>query len=187
MTARRSLLLLPILFAALACHAFAAPTTAPATATTPFTCTKFSFTIQPPPDWTPVKGDPDDVLSLVPQSKSDAKDLSKVPTLKLTVPDLPPHIPGLIPCGSVASGYISDMTKQYPDWHVDERVVAQVPSASARRIVSTFHQNGAPWRDVLLCIVHKDRVFLLPADCPADDYAATRAAFDAMAGSLKWN
>ena len=162
-------------------------TTAPSSAPSPFTCTKFSFTVQPPPDWVPVKGDPDDALSLAPQSQANAKDLSKVSSLKITVPDLPMHIPGMIPVGSVANGYVSDMRKEYPDWHVDERVVATVPAASARRIVSTFSQNGATWRDVVLCIVHKDRVFLLVADCPVGDYPATRAAFDAMAASLKWN
>jgi hypothetical protein len=176
-----------LVFLASACAVVTGATTAPTSQPTPFTCTKFGFTVQPPADWTAVKGEADDALDLAPQSQAGAKDLSKVPSLKITVPDLPPHIPGLIPCGSVANGYISDMQKQHPDWRVDERGVAKVPDASARRIVSTFHQDGALWRDVVLCIVHKDRVFLLAADCPADDYAATRAAFDAMAGSLKWN
>jgi hypothetical protein len=191
MADRRCCWAFTLMIIALACHAFAndatAPTTAPTTAVAPFSCTKFGFSVQPPPDWSPAKCGSPDVLSLVPPADSSVKDTSVVPCLRITVPDLPFHIPGMIPCGSVASGYISDMTKQYPDWHVDERVVAQVPNASARRIVSTFHQNGVLWRDVLLCIVHKDRIFLLAADCPADDYAATRAAFDAMAGSLKWN
>ena len=93
----------------------------------------------------------------------------------------------MIPVGSVANGYVSDARKEHPDWHVDERVVATVPASSARRMVSTFSQDGATWRDMVLCIVHKDRVFLLVADCPVGDYPATRAAFDAMAASLKWN
>jgi len=191
MTDRRCRWALTLLTGALASHAVANdatfPTTAPTTNSAPFSCSKYGFSIQPPPDWNSAKCGSPDVLSLVPQADSTAKDPSLVPCLKITVPDLPFHIPGLIPCGSVANGYVSDMTKQYPDWHVDERGVAAVPNASAREIVSTFHQNGALWRDVVLCIVHKDRVFLLAADCPADDYAATRAAFDEMAGSLKWN
>jgi hypothetical protein len=182
---------LALVFCGCAAGASQEPATQPATASTtapaPFTCAKFSFTVQPPADWTAVKGDPDDALSLVPQSQASAKDLSKVPSLKITVPDLPIHIPGMIPVGSVANGYVSDTLKQYPDFHVDERVVATVPAANARRIVSTFSQNGATWRDMVLCIVHKDRVFLLVADCPVGDYPATRAAFDAMTGSLKWN
>jgi hypothetical protein len=180
-----------LLVGALACDALAndstPPATEPATSSALFTCTKFGFSVQPPLDWTAAKCAAPDVVAFVPEADSAAKDTSVVPCLKITVPDLPFHIPGMIPCGSVANGYVSDMTKQYPDWHVDERVAVSVPNASARRIVSSFHQNSAAWRDVVLCIVHKDRVFLLAADCPADDYAATRAAFDAMAGSLKWN
>jgi hypothetical protein len=175
----------------LACAAIASPTTAPATAPTsaptPFTSTQFGFAVQLPADWAIVKGDPDDAVSLAPQSQANAKDLSKVPSLNITVPALPMHIPGMIPVGSVANGYVSDIRKEHPDWHQDERVPVTFPAASARRIISTFSQDGATWRDMVLCIVHKDRVFLLVADCPVGDYPATRAAFDEMAASLKWN
>ena len=163
------------------------PITAPTTAPAPFVCSKFDFSIQPPADWSQTKGASDTPLALVPRSKANAKDLSLVPSLKVQVPDLPPHIPGMIPVGSVADGYVNDLRKHYPDLHVDERVVLPIPNGSARRIVCTLRHGQTTWRDIALCIVHKDRVFLIVAECSAGDYPATRAAFDAMAGSLKWN
>ena len=190
MTGRRCHLAFSVLALLVRCPALgsaAPPTSAPTTVAAPFTSTKFAFSVQPPSDWSQVKGASGTALSLVPQSQANAKDLSLVPSLQMQVPDLPPHIPGMIPVGSVANGYVNDLRKQHPDLKVDERVVVPIPNASARRIVSTFRNGQMTWRDIVLCIVHKDRVFLIVADCPAGDYPATRAAFDAMAGSLKWN
>ena len=168
-------------------QATSAPTTSASTAPpVPFSSAKYGFSVQSPAEWTQIKGAADEPLSLVPHGQAAAKDSSQAPSLKMQVPDLPPHIPGLIPVGSVASGYVSDMQKQHPDLKVDERVSVPMANASARRIVSTFQQGQTTWRDMVLCIVHKDRVFLLVADCPAENYPATKAAFDAMASSLKW-
>ena len=146
MTDGRCRWVLTVVIGATTCHTLAsdttAPTTAPTTSSAPFCCAKFGFSVQPPPDWTAAQCGSPDVLSLVPQADSTAKDTSVVPCLKITVPDLPFHIPGMIPCGSVANGYVNDMKKQYPDFHVDDRVAVSVPNASARRIVSTFGQGG---------------------------------------------
>jgi hypothetical protein len=194
MTDRLSRWMLALLICAAGCRGVGsgtspatAPATVPATAPGQFCSVKYGFSMQPPAGWSQIKGAADEPISLVPQSQAGAKDLSLVPSLKMAVPDLPPHIPGMIPLGSVADGYVDDLRKQYPDLKVDERVVVSIPSASARRIVSSYHRDGTAWRDIVLCIVHKDRVFLLSADCPAGDYPATRAAFDLMATSLKWN
>jgi len=168
-------------------QATSAPTTSASTAPpVPFSSAKYGFSVQSPADWSPIKGAADEPLSLLPKSQVNVKDLSLVPSLKMQVPALPLHIPGLIPVGSVANGYVDDLRKQHPDLKVDERASVSIPNASDRRIVSTFHQGQTAWRDMVLCIVHKDRVFLLVADCPASDYPATKAAFDAMASSLKW-
>jgi hypothetical protein len=163
------------------------PSTSPTTAPAVFSSAKCGFSVQPPAGWSQIKGTADEPLSLVPQGQADAKDLSLVPVLKVQVPALPWHIPGMIPVGSVASGYVDDLRKQNPDLKVDERVSVPVPNARAQRIVSSYTENKAAWRDVVLCIVHKDRVFLIVCDCLATDYPKTRAAFDEMVSSLKWN
>ena len=167
------------------------PTTAPATnvATTDpalFSCPKFGFSIRPPLGWSQIQGASDEAISLVPDGQTGAKDLSIVPCLKVVVPVLPLHIPGMIPVGSVANGYVNDLRKQNPDLKVDERSVVSISGVSGRRVVTSYTQGKAAWRDVVICIVHKDRVFLILADCPVSDYSAVRAAFDGMVSSLKW-
>ena len=51
---------------------------------------------------------------------SGARDGDKAPAVSLEVPKLPPHIPGLIPLGSVVGGYIDDLKKQHPGVKVDD-------------------------------------------------------------------
>src|SRR5687768_2920171 len=69
-----------------------------------------------PPAWTAVPSD-DFVLRLVP---AGAADDAASPSVSLDVPKLPPHIPGLIPLGSVVRGYVNDLKKNHPDVTVDE-------------------------------------------------------------------
>src|SRR5436190_2081500 len=52
----------------------------------------------------------DFVLLLRPAAKGRGDEAS-APSLSLDVPDLPPHIPGMIPIGSVRNGYLDDLRK----------------------------------------------------------------------------
>src|SRR5580704_3206414 len=99
MTPRLCRWMLAMLICAVGCQASggekAPPATAPATAPAAFTCAKYGFSVQLPADWAQIKAATDVPLSLVPQAQADARDLSQVPSLKIQVPALPPHIPGM--------------------------------------------------------------------------------------------
>jgi hypothetical protein len=108
------------------------------------------------------------------------------PSMSIEVPHLPPHIPGMIPVGSVADGYVQDMGKRYPGVKVDQRTVARLDGASARRIICTYECRGKAWRDLVLLAVRGDHVYVIAADCLVADFDKTRAGFDALLASIHW-
>ena len=176
-------MLLLTLCAPMACRASGTgATSAPASsqpALTHFESAKGGIAVDYPSDWTATKINGEDVLTLVTKRVASA-------TVEVAVPSLPPHLPGMIPIGAVADGYVKDLKKRHADEHVDERVEFAVPQASARRVVSTMTNDGRPWRDMAVLVSHDNKVFILSADCAADDYATTRSAFDTLVASVKW-
>ncbi len=120
----------------------------------------------------------DAVLSLVASKQPQRK-------IVLDVPHLPPHIPGLIPMGAVESGYIDDLKKQHQGLKVEETADRAVASAKAR-FVRTSWPGSPPGAKVTLIIIRGDTIYILAADSDQEGVAATRAAFDQMAGSIAW-
>jgi len=131
--------------------------------------------IQYSPDWTQ-KTDPDFVLSL-----TDGSQL-----FTLDIPDLPPHVPGMIPLGLVVNGYISDLKKSHPDVKTSEESGPSIPHARARRVLSTWTEKNVATSEVATLIVHGDHVFILRIVAPTDQLAAARTAYSAIVDSLHW-
>ncbi len=131
-------------------------------------------------DWKP-KEDKDYVLRLVPAAGSSDR------AITFDVPELPFHIPGMIPLGMVANGYVDDMKKQHADLHVDENVDHPMPGAAKSKLVrSSWKREGKSYSNVAILMIHGDQVFILAAEAEAADLAATREAFDKIAASIQW-
>ena len=132
-----------------------------------------------PSDWSP-RQSKDFVLELVPKESSGA-------TISLDVPDLPPHLPGMIRMNLVANGLLDDLKKEQPSLQVVEQKDVQMPSASARRIATTWKtKDGTEYRQDALLMVHADRVYIIRGTSPAKDAQRVRDAFEKITSSLKW-
>ena len=156
------------------------PASLPAPARSQFEDRGGGVRFQFPSDWHSVK-DPDYVLMLLP---AEAKQKDR--RIAFDIPDLPPHLPGMIKLGLIQNGYVSDLKKEHKDVKIDSSADVKVPGASARLLRTSWHQNGQPWIDVALLMIHKDRVFILNLDSDDPHLAATRAAFDSIQSSLQW-
>jgi hypothetical protein len=132
-----------------------------------------------PAGW--VKQPSDDFVLLLARRGGDGSS-----TLSLDVPDLPPHIPGMIPIGSVRGGYLDDLRKAAGTIKTSDLPPAAVPGASERLVRSTWTDATGEWQETALLMVHADRVYILRGRSKTSDEPATRAAFDAAAGSLRW-
>src|SRR5438876_5394298 len=112
---------------------------------------------------------------------------AELPSLSLDVPDLPPHVPGLVPIGSVRSGYLDDLRKSVGPIKIANLTPPAIPAAATRFVRSTWTDSrGQSGQETALLIVHADRVYILRARSPVSDEPAVRAAFDQIVGSLKW-
>jgi hypothetical protein len=107
-------------------------------------------------------------------------------TVSLEVPKLPPHVPGLIPLGSVVNGYVNDLKKQHADLKVESPVETKVAGANARRVRSTWAQDGAPVVEDAVLTVHADRVYIFRANAREDEAAVARDALETMLHSAAW-
>jgi hypothetical protein len=108
------------------------------------------------------------------------------PTISIQVPQLPPHIPGFLPLGAVADGYVQDLKKRYPDQKVVEKSMIKVDGSDARRIVSSFQNNGKPSRELAVLTVHGDHVYAITGNCDAPAFDKTKTAFDLLVESFRW-
>ena len=109
------------------------------------------------------------------------------PALSLDVPDLPPHIPGMIPIGSVRKGYLEDLRKSVGDIKTTDLTPPSVPSSAERMVRSTWTDSAKKsWQETALMLVHADRVYIFRARSGASDEPATREAFDSLVRSLEW-
>jgi hypothetical protein len=159
------------------------PATAPATAQASVTWSladKGIAKLQYPADWQ-AKKNPDYELMLVPAgARSDERRIT------LDVPDLPPHLPFMLQMGRIQKDYVADLKKDHPDLQVEDAVDQQLPNSTARLIRSGWNQAGMEHRDVALLIIHDSAVYILDAQTDQPHLAVTRAAFDAIRGSLQW-
>ena len=108
--------------------------------------------------------------------------------LTLDVPQLPPHIPGLIPVGLVASGYVDDVKKRWPDATGPAPAEVQVIDAQARRVALSGHDAaGHAGTDDAVLIVHGDRVYVLAVEAEPAGRPAATAALDEVVKSIQWS
>ena len=138
--------------------------------------------LQVPPGWVQ-RPSRDFVLLVTPAAATD----STAPSLSLDVPDLPPHIPGLIPVGSVRGGYLDDLRKSAGAMKTEDLTPPPIPSSAGRFVRSTWTDaQGRPTQETALLLVHADRVYILRGRSTLSDEPATRAAFDQVVRSLEW-
>ncbi|HEX2971914.1 MAG TPA: DcrB-related protein, partial [Tepidisphaeraceae bacterium] len=107
-------------------------------------------------------------------------------SISLDVPDLPVHLPGMIPIGLVKNGYLDDLRKRVGSLTVVEDAPRQFPDANAHLVHTTWSNGGQEFVEVTQLFVHNDRVYIIRSDSTADAYEATRAAFDAVVQSIRW-
>jgi hypothetical protein len=153
----------------------------PSTQPIAFVSTAKGVHLEYPPGWKPVAS-ADYLLLLLPidGSSSGARSIS------LDVPDLPLHVPGMIPIGSVENGYLDDLRKQHAGLRVEESTPFAMPSTKCRRVQSTWTANGRTFVEHAQIMVHGDRVYILRANDDAATFTDTLHACHQIADSLRW-
>jgi hypothetical protein len=124
---------------------------------------------------------PDFVLLLTPDNgRNDA-------SISLDVPKLPPHIPGLIPIGSVRGGYLDDLRDAVGPLETINLAPPAIPDAAERLVRSSWTDaRGVPHQETALLLVHDDSVYILRGRSPIADEPTTRTAFNEIVRSLEW-
>jgi hypothetical protein len=156
-----------------------APTPKPPAAGGTFDRPDLGVKLDWPAGW--AKRSSDDFVLLLARDGGDAPS-----TLSLDVPDLPPHIPGMIPVPSVRGGYLDDLRKAVGAIKTTDLPPTPLPASSEKCVRSTWSDAQGEWQETALLIVHADRVYILRGRSKTADEQATRAAFDAVAKSLQW-
>lgn len=144
-----------------------------------FSSDKLGITFALPAGWVK-KENKDYELMLVPE-KGGAEGTE----LTLDVPDLPPHVPGMIPIGSVRNGYVDDLKKAHPAVTVKDEPVT-VAGAKAKRVEVIWKKDGVEYQDTAVLMVHGDRVYILRAASAAKDADQVREAFDGVVKTVGW-
>jgi hypothetical protein len=150
--------------------------TAPTTQPTSFVAPSLGVSVSWPPGWT-TKPSQDYVLMLVSAAGQ---------SISLDVPDLPVHLPGMIPIGLVKNGYLDDLRKHVGKLDIVEESSPEIPHAKARFVHSSWSNGDHSFIEIALLLVHADRVYIIRADSSAERYQDTRTAFDAVVRSLQW-
>ena len=152
-----------------------------AASTQPVSCvsTAKGVSLEYPPDWKPIPSS-DFLLMLVPVGGSASNERS----ISLDVPDLPLHVPGMIPLGSVQSGYLDDLKKQHAGLRVDESTTYAMPSTKCRRVRSTWVKSGRTYVEQAQLMVHGDRVYILRANDDSTTFPDTFHTYSQVADSL---
>jgi hypothetical protein len=125
----------------------------------------------------------DYTLRLVPHDAADDSDVS----VSVEIPKLPPHIPGLIPLGSVASGYVDDMKQQHAGVEIAPPAATKVAGANARRVVSTWKAaDGKALSEDAVLTVKGDRVFIFRANADESNRDRATQVLDELLDSVQW-
>ena len=122
-------------------------------------------------------------MLLVPSGTAASSDNER--TISLDVPDLPPHLPGMIPMRLVKSGYLDDLKKNNGAIQTREEAYP-VAGVEGRLLVSHWEKDGKSRADIALVLIHSDRVYILGATTDAAGEPAIRAVFDGIAKSMQW-
>jgi hypothetical protein len=121
-------------------------------------------------------------LLLIPDGSSDPSDK----WISLDIPELPMHIPGMIPIGPVENGYLDDLRKQFGKIDVKELSPPAIPDSKRRLVRATWQANGMTIEQTALLLVHDDHVYILRAYSDAKNEDSVRPTFDAVANSIQW-
>ena len=140
------------------------------------------FKLQYPADWVS-QTDPDYVLVLAPPGTSDGDKNNRV---TVDVPDLPPHLPGMITIGKVKSGYLDDLRKRLKNMKVTEDSQQSIPKAKAERVVVTGKENGQDRTIPALLMIHSERVYIIRADTETKNAPQAKAVWEEMISTLQW-
>lgn len=158
-----------------------APSSAPAQTTVLYDDKKDGVQFQYTSEWVS-KPDKDYVLQLVP-----AADPGGDRRILFDVPDLPPHFPGMIQLGLIENGYVGDLKETHKDAHTVSSADHPMQEGAKMRLVeSSWTQDGKPYSNVALLMMHKDHVYILSCRSDPAHLAVTRADFDRAAASLHW-
>jgi hypothetical protein len=148
----------------------------------PYRNAKYGFLMKYPKGWSPRKGDnPEDVLTV----DQDA-DKHTEPEITVSVPKLPPHIPGMIPMGSVESGYVDDVKKRMKNVKEVDTKTVKVDGVSARRFVITGQDKSGKRKLVVLAMMKGDHLFVLTGEGPENEFATVETGFEQVVRSWKW-
>jgi hypothetical protein len=151
----------------------------PSTHPVSFVSTAKRVGLEYPPDWKPTPSS-DYLLLLVPVGASSSNERS----ISLDVPDLPLHVPGMIPLGSVVNGYLDDLKKQHAGLRVEESMSCAMPATKCRRVRSTWTANGRQFIEQAQLMVHGDGVYILRANDDAATFPDTFQVYNQVADSL---
>jgi len=137
---------------------------------------RFSY----PKTWHPVTDDT--ILSLVPTGETSLGDHRLV----IDIPDLPFHIPGLIPMGLVVRGFEDDLKKRYKDVTLAPVADRQVGGVAGQEL--NAHARGDHGDVVVRAVlfVEGDRVYFIDAESDTTGAAAASKAFETVADSFQW-
>jgi hypothetical protein len=149
----------------------------------PFVDAKHGLRFDYPATWHPVKDDT--ILTLVPVNETSIGHR----VLVIDAPDLPLHLPGLIPLGAVESGFVDDVKSRGTDVNiVAADPLVTWPGTKARWLHGTAKRKDDGRAVVIqtVVIVRGDTVIVIDAESDPDYAAATAAGFQAIVRSLQW-
>ena len=106
--------------------------------------------------------------------------------ITLDIPDLPFHVPGMIPMGMVINGYVDDLKKQAGLKLQTVQEPLTVAGVEGKRLRSTWTKEGILSHDTALVIVHADHVYILRIAGNGAEGGAAKEAFEQMIKSIQW-
>ncbi|MCC6422238.1 MAG: hypothetical protein IT447_02065 [Phycisphaerales bacterium] len=158
------------------------PTTLPApSGLTQYANTQHGIRLDYPAGWTVHPSD-DYVLLLLPPGV----DRPQTCSISLDIPDLPPHLPGMIRIGMIKDGYLDDLRKKAPDLKIVDDQPHPIDSATGRIIQTTWTSAGRPYSESVLLLIHKSDVFLIRSTSDTDHQSTARQVFEQIIGSIRW-
>jgi hypothetical protein len=133
-----------------------------------------------PKTWHPVKDDT--ILTLAPIGQETLNGNHLV----IDTPDLPFHIPGLIPMGPVVGGFEDDLKKRYKDVQESPWLDCMVGGVAGREV--SAHATGDKGEVVVKAVlfVRGDHVYLIDAETDAAGAVSAAAAYKTVVDTLQW-
>ena len=106
--------------------------------------------------------------------------------ITVDIPDLPFHVPGMIPMGLVINGYIDDLKKQAGAPVETRQEAVTIAGAKGKLLNSSWSAKGAAFYDTAIVIVHSDHVYIFRAAGPASEAAGVLKIHDQIAKTISW-